>query len=545
MEAIVDSASEREGQEDLAEEGLEPAAGKKGQITHGEKVNDTAGGLESGMSGLAGGPSVATGMEGQGCLRLDPWRPTHDTTGDIMRFQSEMIKQSERLTVMEKREQRLEQMIESQSLMITSLQQKVEKVADQLDNHPQEAVPAGPSIQRAEALPARAPNPAVQETRGARARLPRAPEPEATCASLPRGGRGLVGASTDARGDTQRADRGMDIQRTYNQGAARRATLKCNKCDHLTTSERRMNTHIRNIHTWTQPNKAPATLLVGDSHTSSIDLREVEQCLGRRARLFMPGAVRPREDRAYCSTPDWTGARYPENSLQQIVPELLGERRYTNLIMLAPTNDISNLRDVGGRQEQERLAAQSAKNTVKIAEKALESVEKVLIMEQPARVDKMADLSEYSRKKLRELVKSCPLAGRIRIGSNRADIVANPEKRSEVFGKPDERKADGIHMRGSGGKKFLTETIKEALQCSGLADKDTRVEKRREAASRMVGQEQGWSRLEGPARPASRMEGQEQGWSRVEGQARPSSQLEEQTTSWADLTSNQFFPLSN
>ena len=195
------------------------------------------------------------------------------------------------------------------------------------------------------------------------------------------------------------------------------------------------------------------------------------------------------------------------------------------MIMLAPTNDISNLRDVEGRQEQERLAAQSARNTVKIPEKALESVGKVLIMEQPARVDKMADLSEYSRKKFRELVESCPLAGRIRIGSNRADIVASQEKRVEVFGKPNDRKADGIHMRGAGGKKFLTETIKEALHCSGLADKDTRGEKGRQSASRMAGQGQGWTR--------------------VEGQARPSPLLEEQRTSWADVANNRFFPLSN
>ena len=226
---------------------------------------------------------------------------------------------------------------------------------------------------------------------------------------------------------------------------------------------------------------------------------------------------------------------------------------------------ISNLQEAGSRQEQERLAVQSARNTVKIAEKALQSVEKVLIMEQPARVDKMADLSEFSRKKLRELVESCPLAGRIKIGSNRADIVANQEKRSEVFGKPNDRKTDGIHMRGLGGKKFLTETIKEALHCSGLADKDTRLEKERQSALRMAGQEQGgsrvegrarpssgmegqeqgWSRVEGRARPSSGMEGQEQGWSRVEGRARPSHQLEEQRTSWADVASNQFFPLSN
>ena len=301
--------------------------------------------------------------------------------------------------------------------------------------------------------------------------------------------------------------------------------MKCDKCDHTTTNERRMNNHVRNIHRWTQPSKSPSTLLVGDSHIGAIDLREVEKCLGRKAKLFMPGATRPREDRAYCSTPDWTGARYPENSMQQIVPELLGERNFTNLILLAPTNDISNLHDVGTKQEQERLAVQSAKNTVNIAMEALKSVEKVLIMEQPARVDKMAELSEFSKKKLREFAASCPKAGSIKIGSSRTDIVASKEKRAEVFGKPTERKADGIHMRGVGGKKFLTETIKEALHCSGLADKDTRLGRERQSASGM--------------------DGQGQGWSRVEGLAKTAPQLEEQRTSWADVANNRFFPLSN
>ena len=168
---------------------------------------------------------------------------------------------------------------------------------------------------------------------------------------------------------------------------------------------------------------------------------------------------------------------------------------------------------------------QSARNAVNIAMEALKSVEKVLIMEQPARVDRMAELAEFSKQKLREFVASCPKAGSIKIGSSRTDIVASKEKRVEVFGKPTERKSDGIHMRGVGGKKFLTETIKEALQCSGLADKDTRLEKESQSASRM--------------------EGHGQGWSRVEGQARTPPQLEEQRTSWAEVANNRFYPLSN
>ena len=311
METVLDSAPGLEGQENSIFRGLDPAAGREGQITHPTEVQDTVGGQEDGNSEVAGGPSVDTWMEGQGAVRLDPVRPTHDTTGDVMRFQSEMRNQSERLAVMEKREQRLEKMIRSQSLMINSLQLKVQEVADKMESHPH--IQAKPAIQGAEALPERrAPNPVTQnpvtqETRGARSRLPGAPETETTAASLPSETGRLAGERSGGGRDRQRADRGMDNQRTktYNQGAASRATLKCNKCDHVTTNERRMNNHIRNIHTWTQQNKAPATLLVGDSHTRSINLREVEQCLGRSARLFMLG--QPCRGKIELTAPPQTG----------------------------------------------------------------------------------------------------------------------------------------------------------------------------------------------------------------------------------------------
>ena len=94
-----------------------------------------------------------------------------------------------------------------------------------------------------------------------------------------------------------------------------------------------MSNHVRNMHGGLKPSSTPLTLLVGDSHLNSLNLRQVEEALGRRARLITPGAARPQEDRAYCSSPDWPGARYPQNSLQPIVPEQLGERKYSNLIL--------------------------------------------------------------------------------------------------------------------------------------------------------------------------------------------------------------------
>ena len=306
---------------------------------------------------------------------------------------------------------------------------------------------------------------------------------------------------------------------------SRRDTLKCNKCGYKATNERRMNNHVKNIHMQPQQAVNPLTLLVGDSHLSSVNRREVEKELGRGPRLIAPGAIRPREDRAYCSTPEWPGARYPQNSLQQMVPELLGERNYTSMIMMAPTNDITNLKQVDGKQEQEKMAIQSARNTLQVAEMALKSVEKVLIMEQPVRLDEMAELSELSKLKLRDLVKNCPQAGRIRIGCSRPDILTTEKKKTEVFGHPTGHKVDGIHMRGDKGKEFLTETIKEAVRFAGMTDKDSRLGRGRQPSLGMEEQERGWSRVERGPRSSPRMDGQER--------------------SWADVARNSFYTLSN
>ena len=275
---------------------------------------------------------------------------------------------------------------------------------------------------------------------------------------------------------------------------------------------RRMDNHIKSIHERPhhRSEEVSFTLLVGDSHIGSIRRRKVEKAMGRGARLVTPGATRPGEDRSYCSSADWPEAWYKQNSLVQMVPELLGERRYQNLIMMAPCNDISNLVNIKSQQERENLASLSARNTVYVAEQALEkfpSLNEVLIMEQPVRVDELADLSKLSISKLKEFARSSPLAGRIRIGYNQAELCKTKKQKKAVFGLPSSPKVDGVHMRGEDGQFFLTDAIVKAVRCAGLADRDIRLGGRSLAAGGLDDQAGGDRRMGEGSQDAGGLDG--------------------------------------
>jgi hypothetical protein len=182
----------------------------------------------------------------------------------------------------------------------------------------------------------------------------------------------------------------------------------------------------------THPHHAAKTvdtyLLVGDSHLGSIKkhIWNIEKALGHGATLVTPGLTNPAEDMAYCSTPDWPEVRYPEKSQLVVTHELLGERPYKGLIILAPTNDIANLEKAPSQEKQGNLAARSAHNTVRLAEDSLRSsptLKAVLILEQLTRVDRLAKLANYSTAKLKEAVKRSEFANQIKVGSNCADQV--------------------------------------------------------------------------------------------------------------------------
>ena len=151
-------------------------------------------------------------MESEDILLLDPPRPTHDTTGDVLRFLSEMKKQSTRQTMMEERGVRMEQLLEAQGQTIVELHQAVQEVEAKLSNQ------SGPPIHRA--TPG-SPQSQVDRSIGARTRqvprLPRAPEPPVVV--HPQGEDSLQNNSRHSRG------RGRD-------------TIQCDRCGQTITIHR-------------------------------------------------------------------------------------------------------------------------------------------------------------------------------------------------------------------------------------------------------------------------------------------------------------------
>ena len=299
---------------------------------------------------------------------------------------------------------------------------------------------------------------------------------------------------------------------------------KCNDCGFEARSLTRLDSHINVSHL--RPNHfqalVPATLLVGDSHLKTLKKKwSVERALGGKGRLYTPGITYPSEDRAYCSTKDWPGAWHPENSMEDILPRLLKERSYSSAIILAPCNDISNLREFSSPEEQRLMCSQSSRNTITTIENALmnfPTLRKVVCVERPVRVDDMAELSQFSNSELRRLAQSSKFSSKIVVSSNKSELCRTEEEKVAIFKTPNTKGADGIHMRGEKGEEFFTNMLLGAAKMAGLSS----------------------SGLGGRRRIASRLDAQEPNGPR---ESHPSSGLESQwhrsiPATWAEVASN-------
>ena len=300
----------------------------------------------------------------------------------------------------------------------------------------------------------------------------------------------------------------------------------CEDCGFKARNLKRLDTHISISHS--RPNHfqalRPATLLIGDSHQKSLKRKWcVEKALGGNGRLLTPGITYPNEDRAYCSTRDWPGAWHPENSLEEMLPRLLKERPYSSAIILAPCNDITNLRG-SSPEEQWLMASQSSRNTVRVIEDALRTyptLRKLVCTERPVRVDDLAELSQYSNSELRRLAAASEYSSRIVVSSNMSEFCSTEEEKVNVFKAPNSKGADGIHMRGEKGGEFFTEMLIAAAKLASLSASG--LDGRRQAASKLDAQE---PRKPRRPYPASGLENQHQ---------------RTQPATWAEVASNNRF----
>jgi hypothetical protein len=401
---------------------------------------------------------------------------------------------------MERRNQNMERLMQSQKEEMIALTAKVDGAAGWLEGQNRSRLPQQPQSEQQQ-------QPTVPQPTGARKRQePQPTDAQPSSAAHP--------AEPPAAPAQPQPSHQLEAQPAGRNGRQRqpRETYNCNDCGHQARSLLKLDGHINASHR--RPNNfqalIPATLLVGDSHLKSLKRKWcVEKGLGGKGKLYTPGLTNPSEDRAYCSTRDWPGAWHPENSLEEVLPRLLGERPYSSAIILAPCNDITNLRGFSSPEEQRLMASQSSRNTIRVIEDALRSyptLRKIVCTERLVRVDDMAELSSYSNSELRRLAVASEFANMIVVSSNSSELCTTEEEKVSVFRAPNSKGADGIHMRGEKGQEFFTNILIAAAKLTGLSSSG--LGGGRQAAPGMEAeQESRWAR--GP-QPASGLEEQEQ-----------------------------------
>ncbi len=213
-------------------------------------------------------------------------------------------------------------------------------------------------------------------------------------------------------------------------------------------------------------------LYVADSIGSHCDFQSIEKATG--ADIVAK--------RAYSSVEDMR-ARWPESNFRDVVPVQLAEGKYNQLVMQAPSVDITNMKRVvnkTSKQYQRGDASTSSFNMIKTAEKALQqfpNLKGVLIAEHAPRHDNMREISQFSNQELHRHLKHSLYKDKIKIGLHTLDFEG--EEKDSVYGsKQTNTKPDGYHLRGPNGKHSFTKSLLNIFNKAGLnKEKKTLVHK--------------------------------------------------------------------
>ena len=211
--------------------------------------------------------------------------------------------------------------------------------------------------------------------------------------------------------------------------------------------------------------KTRKTLLLMDSHVKCIRSRKIEEALG--GQLFTGQFCC--EMRAYNSGP-WPMAKKPLQNQRAVVPKLLKRRPYTDMIMNASCNDITNIKHIEDTSLLLHLAKKSSLNTVSVAVSALEEfplLKNILIIPRSPRADSklLEDLSNYANDVLVSAIASTGLPN-IKLGSVASIPCKTELEKTELFGSGP--KSDLLHMKGVRGGDLYTEAIVTAIYDTGL-----------------------------------------------------------------------------
>ena len=100
-------------------------------------------------------------------------------------------------------------------------------------------------------------------------------------------------------------------------------------------------------------------------------------------------------------------------------------------------------------------------NLASIAINKYPNIKKVILIDRPARLDKMAKISEISNNHLKEIIEKM---------NNEKIVIAHHDlhkqglTKDEVFGDKDNRRNDGIHPNGIYGKKAIQTSFSNIMK---------------------------------------------------------------------------------
>ena len=196
----------------------------------------------------------------------------------------------------------------------------------------------------------------------------------------------------------------------------------------------------------------------------------MEKALNQKEhRLRNPAKAKPKEGSAYTTSRYWPNAKYPDSNLENRLPELLNERSYNSVIVLTPSNNITNIQEIPN-EEQNQMAVHTSLETLAVVEKALKdlpNLEKAVIVELPPRADsrRLSELVEFANFVLKSAVQKSKYRSQISIAS--LDPLYE-QSEYDIFGSPSSPRSDGIHMRGRPGSRLYTDCILDAVKSAGL-----------------------------------------------------------------------------
>ena len=205
-------------------------------------------------------------------------------------------------------------------------------------------------------------------------------------------------------------------------------------------------------------------LFIADNIGSNVDVRHLEEATN--TMIYMENAF---------------GAGYkvdafrPNENFTDACMNAPARRKYSHVVLQGSSTDITDLdTSDGGTSNLEFLKQEvviASKNMVAAARNVVlnnPGIENVLILDRIPRFDlDTADpghlkskLSEYGNKIIREEIENCDVKAKISVASH----ILPRELHQNLYGHPDRRGYDGIHLNGPDGRNYYTRSVCNILQ---------------------------------------------------------------------------------